>query len=333
MSVRLAIGIAAAATALAASLAGPRPLLVTTSAQGNASQEAPRSRTPAPADAALDGTWNFSTLTPFERPAEFAGRPTMSAGDAARFEKDLMERNNADRRDGPADTDVARAYNDAWYDRGTHVAVVNGEYRTSLVVEPRDGRVPALTPEAGRRQAARAESRRQHPADGPEDRSMAERCLSFNAGPPVLPGPYNNYVQVLVFPSYVVIANEMIHDARVVPTDGRPHLDASMRRFQGDSIGHWEGRTLVIDTTNFTEKSNFRGASARLHLVERFTRAGADTLLYEFTVDDPSSFASPWRVQLPMKATSDPIFEYACHEGNHALLGILRGARFEERQK
>ena len=124
----------------------------------------------------------------------------MTAADAARFEKDLMERNNADRRDGSADTDVARAYNDAWYDRGTHVAVVNGEYRTSLVVEPRDGRVPALTPEAARRLAARAESRRQHPADGPEDRSLAERCLSFNAGPPVLPGPYNNYLQLLVFP-------------------------------------------------------------------------------------------------------------------------------------
>jgi hypothetical protein len=333
MTVRLTIGMAAAAAALSASLAHPRPFLVTTFAQGNPSQAAPATRVAAPADAALDGTWNFSTLTPFERPAEFGGRPTMSAADAARFEKDLMERNNADRRDGSADADVARAYNDAWYDRGTHVAVVNGEYRTSLVVEPRDGRVPALTPEAARRQAARAESRRQHPADGPEDRSLAERCLTFNAGPPVLPGPYNNYLQLLVFPSYVVIVNEMIHDARVVPTDGRPHNEASMRRFQGDSIGHWEGKTLVVDTINFTDKTNFRGASARMHLTERFSRADANTLLYEFTVDDPASFASPWRVQLPMQASSDPIFEYACHEGNEALLGILRGARFEERQK
>jgi len=257
----------------------------------------------------------------------------MTAADAAKFEKDLMERNNADRRDGPADTDVARAYNEAWFDRGTHVATVNGEHRTSLVVEPRDGRVPALTPEAARRQAQRAESRRQHPADGPEDRSLAERCLSFNAGPPILPGPYNNYVQVFVFPAFVVILNEMIHDARVVPTDGRPHLDPSLRRFQGDPAGHWEGKTLVVDTTNFTDKTNFRGASAKLHLVERFTRTDANTLLYEFTVDDPASFTSPWRVQLPMKATSEQVFEYACHEGNEALLGILRGARFEERQK
>jgi len=295
-------------------------------------QPAPRS-TIAPVDAGLEGTWNFSTLTPLERPPDFAGRPTMSAADAARFEKDLMERNNADRRDGPADTDVARAYNEAWFDRGTHMAVVNGEYRTSLIVEPRDGRVPALTPEAARRQAARAESRRQHPADGPEDRSLAERCLSFNAGPPVLPGPYNNYLQILVFPTYVLIVNEMIHDARIVPTDGRPHGPAAIRRFQGDSVGRWEGKTLVVDTTNFTDRTNFRGASDRLHLVERFTRSDADTLLYEFTVDDPTSFVSPWRAQLPMKASTDPVYEYACHEGNEALAGILRGARFEERQR
>jgi hypothetical protein len=294
-------------------------------------QTPPRATTGA-ADAGLDGTWNFSTLTPLERPAEFAARPTMSAADAARFEKELMERNNADRRDGPAETDVARAYNDAWFDRGTHVAMVNGEHRTSLVVEPRDGRIPALTPEAARRQAARAESRRQHPADGPEDRSLAERCLSFNAGPPVLPGPYNNYVQILVFPTYVLIVNEMIHDARIVSIDGRPHAPAGIRRFQGDSIGRWDGKTLVVDTTNFTDRTNFRGASDRLHLVERFTRADADTLLYEFVVDDPTSFTSRWRVQLPMKATTEPMFEYACHEGNEALLGILRGARFEERQ-
>jgi len=327
------IGMTTAAAALAAGLALSPHLVSTTLAQGGVSQRAPAGRTAAPSDAGLDGTWNFSTLTPLERPGEFGGRPTMTAADAAKFEKELMERNNADRRDGSADTDVARAYNEAWFDRGTHVATVNGEYRTSLVVEPRDGRVPALTPEAARRQAQRAESRRQHPADGPEDRSLAERCLSFNAGPPILPGPYNNYVQVLVFPAFVVILNEMIHDARVVPTDGRPHLDPSIRRFQGDPVGHWEGKTLVVDTTNFTDKTNFRGASAKLHLVERFTRTDVNTLLYEFTVDDPASFASPWRVQLPMKATSEAVFEYACHEGNEALLGILRGARFEERQK
>lgn len=295
-------------------------------------QSAP-ARASSPAErASLNGTWNFSTLTPLERPTEFAGRATMSAQEAAQFARQAIERNNADRRDGSVETDVARAYNDLWYDRGTGVARVNGEALTSLIVDPPDGRLPALTPEAAARQAARAQLRRDHPADGPEDRSLAERCLSFNAGPPMLPGPYNNYVQIFVFDGYVVIANEMIHDARIVPTDGRPHLPANLRRFQGDSVGRWEGRTLVVDTTNFTPTTNFRGASERLHLVERFTRADANTLLYEFTVEDPTSFTRPWRVALPMQATDEPVFEYACHEGNHALEGILRGARYGERQ-
>ena len=297
-----------------------------------AGAQGPAVRRQAPPDGGgLDGIWNFSTLTPLERPAEFAGRATITAAEAARFETEVMERNNADRRDGPVDADVARAYNDAWYDRGTHVAVVGGQARTSLIVEPADGRLPPLTPAAANRQAQRAQARRDHPADGPEDRSLGERCLTFNAGPPILPGPYNNYVQVMVFADYVVIMNEMIHDARVIPTDGRPHAPSAVRKFQGDSIGRWDGRTLVIDTTNFTEKSNFRGASEHLHLVERLTRADANTLLYEFTVEDPNSFTKPWRVALPMSATTEPIYEYACHEGNEALVGILRGARYGER--
>ncbi len=295
-------------------------------------QTAPARAASAADRASLNGTWNFSTLTPLERPAEFAGRATMTPQEAARFARDAMERNNADRRDGPVEADVARAYNDAWYDRGTGVAVVNGEARTSLIVDPPDGRLPPLTADAAARQAARAQARRERPADGPEDRSLAERCLSFNAGPPMLPGPYNNYVQLFVFDGSVVIVNEMIHDARIVPTDGRQHLPEGVRRFQGDSIGRWEGRTLVVDTTNFTATTNFRGASDRLHLVERFTRVDPGTLLYEFTVDDPTAFTRPWRVALPMKATDESMFEYACHEGNHALEGILRGARYGERQ-
>ena len=256
----------------------------------------------------------------------------MSRDEARKFEQDVMVRQNADRRDGGTAADVARAYNDAWYDRGTGVAVINGQPRTSLVVDPADGRIPALTAEAQRRQQARAQQRREHPADGPEDRSNAERCLSFSAGPPMLPGPYNNYVQIYQFADHVVIHNEMIHDARMVPTDGRPHLPASMRRFQGDPVGHWEGNTLVVDTTNFTDKSAFRGSSESLHLIERFTRADAKTLLYEFTVDDPAAFTTRWSVQLPMALTDEQIFEYACHEGNHAMVGILGGARFEDKQ-
>jgi hypothetical protein len=300
-------------------------------AQSGASRTS-TSMTRASADPSLDGTWNFSTLTPLERPAEFSGRAAITLSEAAEYAKQAIERNNADRRNVSRDVDVALAYNDAWYDRGIGMAVLNGQARTSLIVEPPDGHLPALTAEAGRRQATRAQARREHPADGPEDRSLGERCLSFNAGPPVLPGPYNNYLQIAVFPNHVVILNEMIHDARVIPTDGRPHGSDRMRRFMGDSVGHWEGRTLVVDTTNFTDKTSFRGASDRLHLVERFSRADARTLLYEFTVEDPTSFSKPWKVQLPMTATDEPMYEYACHEGNEALVGILRGARYEERQ-
>jgi hypothetical protein len=281
----------------------------------------------------LQAVWNFSSLTPLERPAEFAGKATMSLAEAAQFEKTVMARNNADRRDGGVAADLARAYNDAWYDRGTHVAIVNGAAHTSLIVEPADGRIPSLTADAQRRVEQRAQARREHPADGPEDRSLAERCLGFNAGPPMLPGPYNNYMQILQFKDHVIIFNEMIHDARVVPTDGRSHLPSSVRRYLGDSVGRWEGNILIVDTTNFTDRTNFRGASDRLHLVEKLSRVDQDTLLYEFTVDDPSSFTKPWSVALPMKRTDEQLFEYACHEGNEAMGGILRGARYEDRQK
>jgi hypothetical protein len=169
------------------------------------------------------------------------------------------------------------------------------------------------------------------PAGGPEDRSLGERCLQFNAGPPMLPGPYNNYVELFQTRDNLVIMNEMIHDARVVPTDGRPHLPSGVRRWQGDSVGRWERGTLVVDTTNFTDKTTVRGSGPNLHLVERFTRTDANTLLYEFTVTDPESFTKPWSVSLPMKRSTEPIYEYACHEGNEAMMGILRGARYEEK--
>jgi hypothetical protein len=279
----------------------------------------------------LEGIWNYSSLTPLERPAEFAGKEFLTPQEAVAFTKQVLERGNMDRRDGSADADLSRAYNDAWYDRGTSVATVYGRTRSSLLIDPPDGRMPALTAQGQRRAADRAQARRDHPTDGPEDRSLAERCLSFNAGPPMLPGPYNNYVQILQFRDHLVIANEMIHDARVVPLDGRPHRAASIRTWQGNSVGRWEGATLVVDTVNFTDKTAFRGTSDRLHLVERFTRADAKTLLYEFTVDDPSSFTKPWTVALPMAKSSDQIYEYACHEGNYALPDILRGARAQEK--
>jgi len=281
----------------------------------------------------LQGVWNFSTLTPLERSAEFAGREFLTDAEAKEFEARTIARSNRDNREQTADADVASAYNEFWWDRGVHAARVHGKVRTSLIVDPPDGRIPALTPDGQARATARAEARRLHPADGPEDRSLGERCMLFNAGPPMLSGPYNNYVQILQTHDAVVIHNEMIHDARVVALDGRPHLPASIRLLLGDSRGRWEGDTLVVETTNFTNRTTVRGSGEGLRLVERFTRSGSSTLLYEFTVDDPASFTKPWTAVLPMTKTEDKLYEYACHEGNYAMSGILRGARAGETQR
>jgi hypothetical protein len=275
----------------------------------------------------LQGVWNFSTITPLERPAEFAGREFLTDAEARAYEQRIAERSNRDNRDTSPEADVSSAYNEFWWDRGVHAARVRGRVRTSLIVDPPDGRLPPLTAEAQARAAARAQARQAHPADGPEDRSLGERCLLFNAGPPMLSGPYNNFVQILQTRDHVVVHNEMIHDARVIPLDGRPHLPSSVRLLLGDPRGRWEGDTLVVESTNFTDKTTVRGSGPALRLVERFTRESASTLIYEFTVDDPASFTKPWTAVLPMTRTDEQLYEYACHEGNYAMTGILRGAR------
>ena len=280
----------------------------------------------------LQGVWNFSTITPLERPAEFSGKEFLTDAEARDYEQRVVERSNRDRRESTAEADVSSAYNEFWWDRGVHAARVHGKVRTSLIVDPPDGRLPPLTADAQARATARAEARREHPAYGPEDRSLGERCLLFNAGPPMLSGPYNNFVQILQTRDHVVIHNEMIHDARVIPRDGRPHLPASVRLLLGDSRGRWDGDTLVVETTNFTDKTNVRGSGPGLKLTERLTREGPSTLLYQFTVDDPASFTKPWTAVLPMTRADGQLYEYACHEGNYAMTGILRGARSEERR-
>jgi hypothetical protein len=277
----------------------------------------------------LEGVWSYATLTPFERP-EGVGE-FFTAAEAAEFEAQTIGRNDRDRRDGGAAADAARGVADYWFDRGEHVASFNGRQRTSWVIDPPDGKVPPLTADGRARQNARAADNREHPADGPENRSLQERCLAFNAGPPIGLGPYNNFLQIVQARDAVVIYTEMIHDARIVWTDGRPHAPAVFRQWLGDSRGHWEGNTLVVDTTNFTDKNPFRGSGSSLHLTERFTRTDAETLLYEFIVDDPATFTRPWTAQLPMARTDERLYEYACHEGNYALPDILRGARFQER--
>jgi hypothetical protein len=189
-----------------------------------------------------------------------------------------------------------------------------------------------MTAAAQKRIAARrAEARTRGPSDNPEDRGLFERCITRGVPAGLLPGPYNNNLQIVQTPAFVVLFTEMIHDARIVPMDGRPHAGARIRDWLGDSRGHWDGDTLVVDTTNFREENNFRGSGEKLHLVERFTRLDADTLEYRFTVEDPSTWMRPWTVSYPMVRTEGPIYEYACHEGNYGLMNILSGARFLER--
>ena len=282
----------------------------------------------------LQGIWTNNTLTPLERPAEFQRKAVVNAKEAAEYEKQVVEGRNRDRRDTNADVDVGQAYNESFFDRGTKLARVDGTIRTSMIVDPADGQVPPLTPEAQKKSEAIRAQTRLHPADGPESRSLAERCLFWGtSGPPMLPGPYNNMYQIYQAPGFVVILSEMIHDARIIPLDGRPHLPPNVTQWLGDSRGHWEGNTLVVDTTNFTPKTRFRQSDENLHVIERFTRVDRDTILYKFTIEDPTAFTKPWTAELPLTAAQGPIYEYACHEGNYALKDILAGARAEEQKQ
>jgi hypothetical protein len=272
-----------------------------------------------------------------ERPVALGEKQFFTDAEAANFETEENRRQNRDLIDpakGGAQYPPGGVvpYNEFWYDRGNKVA---GSRRTSLIVDPPDGRLPPLTPEGKKRTDARAAAQRadqlgRPAADSYEDRPLSERCiLGFNSGPPMTPGAYNNNVQIFQTTGHVTILNEMVHDVRFVPLDGRPH--GTMRQWRGDSRGHWEGNTLVVDTTNFYRETSLAGSTANMHLIERFTRVDADTLLYEFTVDDPSTWTKPWTAQVPMKKTEDSIYEYDCHEGNQAMRNMLAGARAEEK--
>jgi hypothetical protein len=278
----------------------------------------------------LQGIWTNATLTPLERPAELTGKLNITDAEATAYERRRIDTANADRRDAGAEADVG-SYNEVFFDRGAHLVKVDGSSRTSLIIDPPDGKIPPLTPTAQKRVDDARAAVRMHPADRPSDRSLAERCILWRtAGPPMMPGPYNNEYQIIQTPGYVTILVEMIHDARIIPLDGSKHLSPDVQLWMGDPRGHWEGDTLVVDTTNFTDKTKFSGSSDKLHLVERFTRVDTDTILYKFTVDDPSSFTKPWTAEFPLRQSKGPVYEYACHEGNYALLDILRGARQEE---
>lgn len=274
----------------------------------------------------LQGVWTTSTLTPLERPAEFGDKAFLTTAEAAEYEKRMAEYEKHELGSKGRDGDLV-PYNDFWTERNNKVV---GSRRTSLIVDPPDGKIPPLTQEAKRTTEARAKYLKEHPLDGPEDLDLSMRCIT--RGLPQLPAAYNNNHQIVQAPGYVAIVSERIHDARVIPLDGRPHLPPSIRTYMGDPRGHWEGDTLVVDTTNFTEKYSFRGSDKNLHLIERFTRVDADTINYEFTIDDPTAFTKPWTAQLPLQVINSLVYEYACHEGNYGMTGALKGARVEEKK-
>jgi hypothetical protein len=280
----------------------------------------------------LQGTWTDATITPFERPAALASKPVLSPEEAAKLEKQAAAANSEE--GAPKAGDVG-SYNEFWFDRGTKVVKTR---QASLVVDPPDGRVPVTATAEAKRDYNMA-----HNADSYEYMSTWDRCITRGVPGDMFPAGYNNSYQILQTPGYVVILAEMIHDARVIPLDGRPHLPGGVGQWNGDSRGHWEGNTLVIDTTNFNGKGWIasNAASGRLkgipestaaHIVERFTRVDADTILYEATIDDPQMYSKPWKVSIPL--SRDPeyvIYEYACHEGNYAMVDILNGGRAEEK--
>jgi hypothetical protein len=273
----------------------------------------------------LQGYWTNATMTPLQRPADLADKALLTPEEYAKRNADVSARQNADQAPRKGDPGT---YNDFWFERGPL------NYRTSLVIDPPDGRVPPLTPEAQERAAAARSGR--GPADSPEDRSAYERCITRSLPGAMMPGFYNHNYQIVQTPGYVVILVEMIHDARIIPVDGRPRVGPAIRNWLGESRGRWEGNTLVVETTNFNDKVREQSLIAfssgqNLQLIERFTRTADQTIDYQFTVNDPTVYTRSWTASIPMARFDGPIFEYACHEGNYGLGGILRGARMDER--
>jgi len=348
----------------APALAGALLFLAVLPSSGQAPKAAPKPYTaPRLPDGHpdLQGTYDLATLTPIERPA--GAKAVLTAEEAAKLEREVAARKEqgdrsigGDRKAPPKGGDGSTGpaggvggYNTFWLDPGSSYTVVDGQKRTSLIVDPPDGRVPSYTPAEQRRVAAllaRPTSDVQESNDpgleppgsydDPERRPLGERCLlgfGSTSGPPALPNYfYNNLHQIVQTPGSVLILNEMVHDARIVRMNAT-HLPKTIRRWMGDSVGHWEGDTLVVDTTNFTDKTRFRGSTEDLHVIERFSRVDARTLLYRFTIEYPATWTRPWTGEYTWPATDEKIYEYACHEANYALGDILRGARVREAEE
>ena len=293
-----------------------------------AQDAAPRTAWGAPD---VQGIWDFRTITPMERPEDLGDKAFLTEEEAVQREQAAVQRDielwEADARRTEAGGSVG-GYNNFWMDRGTRVI---GTRRTSLIIDPPNGRLPEMTEEGTARRADGRGSFSDRIQDSYTDFSNADRCLmGFNAGPPITPGGYNQNVQVFQTPDEVVLLTEMVHTVRVVPLDDRPEIDDSLAQWSGVSRGYWDGDTLVVETANFDVDRNWRGASSSMRLEERFTRVDADTLEYEYTVTDPETWVAPWTVNLPMVRNDLPLFEYACHEGNYSMETMLTGARTED---
>jgi hypothetical protein len=300
----------------------------------------------------LTGIYDANTLTQIERPAKYGGREALTDQEASELLSAQATRDEeADKPSDPnrkapkaGNTLAGKSYDDFWKSFGNRVVTIGGEKRSSIIIEPPDGKIPPMTEEgnarddkygglAGRSDVLERRGQRPDAFDDPEASANSERCLlgfGWTSGTPILPNYlYNNLKQIVQTPTEVMIVTEMIHDARLVRIGGR-HLPSSVRKWLGDSVGHWEGDTLVVETTNFTDKTRFRGSSENLKVTERFTRLDANTLLYRFTLEDPHTWARPWTGEYTWAVSNERMFEYACHENNYALGGILRGARVSE---
>ncbi len=316
MTHKFLVSIGAAALILAAPLAAQKPI--------------PKASDGHPD---LQGFWTNATITTVERPAAFAGKKTVSDAEAKAYaqkqDKDLKDQDGAS--DGPliaaAGSSGTGGYNVLFVDRGSELAKVDGQARTSLIVDPEDGKVPPVTPEARQRMAGMFRNFNNY--DNVKARPVSERCLigfGSTAGPPMMPVLYNNTYQIVQTPDAVMILVEMVHDTRIIRLNST-HDPSNMQKWLGDSIGHWEGDTLVVETTNFRPEVRYRGASDQLKVTERFRRVDAETILYRVTMEDPATWTKPWTMEYPFRATPGPVYEYACHEGNYAMPDILGGAR------
>jgi hypothetical protein len=311
----------------------------------------------------LQGLWNVATMTPLERPDESKGRLTLTEAEVRKLESANAARraNRARPSDGnrqapPVGGDGSTGaagnvggYNNFWVDPGDTYNKVDGQYRTSIIVDPPDGRIPPTLPAALKRNAARlraiptsdapenVQTRAPGAYDNPEQRPLGERCIigfGSTSGPPMLSVLYNNFKQIVQTPTHVVILVEMVHDARIIPFRSA-HAPDHIRKWMGDSIARWEGDTLVVETTNFSDKTRFRGSSGELKVVERFNRVDDRTLLYRFTVEDPTTWARPWTGEYSwaLAGPDEHLYEYACHEGNYSFEGIMKGERLLDEER